>query len=95
MDDLLSALGRPYHGYHARMHEKAAALVHAVIVNHPFVDGNKRTALYLIELLLKRSGYRLQAADLQLSEKLLLVAEGKLDYEGLKDWLETRIEHLD
>lgn len=51
--------------------------------------------MYLVELLLERSGYRLQASDRELSEKLILVAEGKLDYEALKDWIEPRIGHLD
>ena len=50
-----SALARPYHGYHRRIHEKAAALLHGIVSNHGFVDGNKRTGLYLIELLLRRS----------------------------------------
>ncbi len=40
-----SALARPYHGYHRHIHEKAAALVHGIVSNHGFVDGNKRTAL--------------------------------------------------
>ncbi len=93
--DLLSALGRPYHGYHPRIHDKAAALVHAVIRNHAFVDGNKRTALFLLELLLERSGYRLKASDRELSGKLILVAEGNMEYDALKEWLEPRIARLD
>ncbi len=93
--DLLSALGRPYHGYHVGIHDKSAALVHSVIENHPFVDGNKRTALYLLELFLKKSGYRLQATDSELYEKFILVAKGRLDYEGLKKWLQAMIVHLD
>ena len=43
---LKSAIARPYHGYHRRIHKKAAALVHGIVSNHGFVDGNKRTALY-------------------------------------------------
>lgn len=57
MSDLRSALGRPYHGYHEQIQEKAAALDEAVIVNHPFLDGNKRTAVYLVEVLLKERIY--------------------------------------
>ena len=91
---LLSALGRAYHGHHVHIHEKAAALVHAVVINHPFVDGNKHAAMDLVELFLERSGYKLQASDLELSEKLILVAEGKLDYEALKGRPIPRIESL-
>jgi death-on-curing protein len=40
-----SVIGRPYSGYHRPIANKAAALLHGVIRNHGFVDGNKRTAL--------------------------------------------------
>lgn len=43
-----SAVDRPYNGYHRAIHQKAAALLHAVAANHGFVDGNKRTALTLV-----------------------------------------------
>lgn len=94
-DNLLSALGRPYHGYHLEIYDKTAALVHAVIVNHPFMDGNKRTALYLTELLLKRSGYRLDVVDRELFNKFILVAKGEMDCDGLLEWLRTVISPLD
>lgn len=92
--DLLSALGRPYHGYHESIYEKAAALVHAIIFNHPFFDGNKRTALYLVELLLEESGYELLGADPEIYRMFCLVAAGKLSYEGLREWLESSIVPL-
>lgn len=58
-----SAIARPYHGYFRPIHTKAAALVHGVICSHGFADGNKRTALYLVELLVRRSGYEFIADD--------------------------------
>ena len=93
--DLLSALGGPYHGYHESIYEKAAALVHAIIFNHAFFDGNKRTALYLVELLLKKSGYKLLGSDAEIYQNFCFVAAGKLSYEGLKEWLESIIVPLD
>lgn len=94
-NNLLSALGRPYHGYHLEIYDKVAALVHAVILNHPFIDGNKRTALYLAELLLERSGYRLDVDDLELFSKFILVAKGEMDCDGLLEWLRAVISPLD
>jgi death-on-curing protein len=44
--------------------EKAAALTEALARNHGFVDGNKRTAVYAMDLLLTRSGYKLRDDDL-------------------------------
>ncbi|MXZ05620.1 MAG: type II toxin-antitoxin system death-on-curing family toxin [Rhodothermaceae bacterium] len=93
-NDLLSALGRPYHDYHREIYNKATPLIHAIISNHPFVDGNKRTALYLTELLLQRSGYELDVVDLELFSKFVLVAKGEMDYHGLREWLKTVINPL-
>ncbi|MDE0393922.1 MAG: type II toxin-antitoxin system death-on-curing family toxin [Gammaproteobacteria bacterium] len=87
-----SAIARPYHGYHPRIHQKAAALVHAIVTNHGFVDGNKRTALYLVELLAVRSGYRLSVEDLVVADIVTAVARGELGYEELAAWFEPRLE---
>ena len=86
-----SALARPYHGYHRFIHEKAAALVHGVISNHGFADGNKRTALYLVELMVQRSGYELVEDDLVIADTVTNVAAGKMDYEALAQWFRERL----
>jgi death-on-curing protein len=59
---ILAAIGRPYTGYYGRIERKAAALFESCAGGHAFVDGNKRTAVLLVDLLLERSGYRLQPA---------------------------------
>ena len=87
-----SALARPYHGYHRRLHQKAAALVHGIVSNHGFVDGNKRTAVYLVELLAVRSGYQLAVEDLLLADAMTAVARGQLGYEELAAWFKARLE---
>jgi death-on-curing protein len=61
--DVLSAIGRPYSGYYRSIERKAAALFQSVATNHGFNDGNKRSAILLVNLLLERSGYRLQPVD--------------------------------
>ena len=86
-----SALGRPYDGYHSRNHEKAAALVHGIVSNHGFCDGNKRTALQLSELLIKRSNYVLKAEDTDFANVILAVAGGTASYDDLVQWFR---EHL-
>ncbi|WP_373636899.1 Fic family protein [Yoonia sp. BS5-3] len=47
-----SGLSRPYSGYHRFIYSKAAALLHSMINNHGFTDGNKRTAWLLVEILI-------------------------------------------
>lgn len=56
-----SALARPYSGYHRPIAQKAAAVLHSMVGNHGFVDGNKRTAWLLVEILISRSGYSLRS----------------------------------
>ncbi len=58
-----AAISRPYSGYHRPIASKAGALFEAVVQNHGFVDANKRTAVLLTDLLIKRSGYRLRTSD--------------------------------
>ena len=89
-----SALARPYHGYHRRIHEKAAAVVHGIVSNHGFADGNKRTALYLIELLALRSGYEFVEDDEVIADTITSVARGETDYEDLAEWFRPRLVRL-
>ena len=58
-----SAVNRPYSGYFRPISKKAAALLQGVVRNHGFVDGNKRTAWLLVEILIDRSGYELNIRD--------------------------------
>ena len=92
-----SAIARPYDGYHRSISQKAAALVHGVAKNHGFVDGNKRTAIILMHLLLTRSRYRLEALpgeNLQdvVERMVLAVVEDQLSYDDLVGWFQARIE---
>ncbi|TVQ53259.1 MAG: type II toxin-antitoxin system death-on-curing family toxin [Rhodobacteraceae bacterium] len=87
-----SALGRPYSGYHRSISKKAAALLHGIVQNHGFVDGNKRTALLVTLLLIERSGYRLQVQpDEPLDDVVVQVADGQMDFDDLTVWFQRRI----
>ena len=90
-----SALARPYHGYHRFIHEKAAALVHGIVSNHGFLDGNKRTALYLLEVLVQRSGYEFVEDDNVIADTITSVARGETSYEDLANWFRTRLVRND
>jgi len=96
-DSVLSAIGRPYHGYHRTIHEKAAALLEGVATCHGFVDGNKRTALILTLLMIEESGYRLEPAnstedlDVALEEFVLGVVAHKYTFEQMVAWFKARI----
>ena len=57
---LESALYRPKTGYYADLAEMAAALFESLLMNHPFVDGNKRVAFFATDVFLRLNGFRLR-----------------------------------
>ena len=64
----------------------AAAYAFGIARNHPFVDGNKRTAAVVSETFLALNGYALQATDAELVVAFLALAAGELSEEALADW---------
>ena len=70
---------------------KAAALLHSLVMNHAFVDGNKRIGIAAAELFLRLNGYRLDANDEDLEELTVTVARGEIDAEALAIWFRQRI----
>jgi death-on-curing protein len=71
---------------------KAAALMHSLVVNHPFVDGNKRAGAAAAELVIEINGYRLLAPDPDLEAVTLAVARGEMSAEALAIWIRQRLE---
>ena len=57
---LESALYRPRTGYYKDLAEMAAALFESLIMNHPFVDGNKRVAFFATDVFLRLNCYQLK-----------------------------------
>lgn len=64
----------------------AAAYAFGIARNHPFVDGNKRTAAVVSETFLALNGYMLEASDAELVVAFLALAAGELSEEELADW---------
>ncbi len=72
----------------------AASHAHGLARNHPFVDGNKRSAFVACELFLVLNGWRLTASDGDCVMTMLALAAGELDETGFADWLRSRTERL-
>ena len=70
---------------------KAAALMHSLVLNHPFVDGNKRVGVATAEFFLERNASTLDASDEELERVTLAVAEGKVAVEALAIWFRQRL----
>lgn len=71
--------------------ELAASLAYGLARNHPFVDGNKRTAAVACEVFIELNDGRLLADDLELYPQYIGLAEGSIDEAEFAQWLRTRI----
>ena len=65
----------------------AAAYAFGIARNHPFADGNKRTALVVLETFLNLNGFVLDADDVQCVLTILELAAGSLSENGLAHWI--------
>jgi len=69
---------------------KAAILVYLLVQNHPFVDGNKRTALYTMLRFLEANGFTVTVtSNDELYQFTIDIATSALDKEQIEEWLRT------
>lgn len=61
--------------------------MHSLLRNHPFVDGNKRTALTATGIFLELNGHRLTAGNEEAAAFIQRVIAGQLELEEIADWL--------
>jgi death-on-curing protein len=90
---LEAALFRPQTGYYADLIEEAAALWESMSQNHPFIDGNKRTAFAATYTFLAINGARL-TADAQEAQDFVpgLYERNQFTFDRLVAWLREHIE---
>lgn len=69
---------------------KAAALMHSLVMNHPFVDGNKRVGAHAGIVFLVVNDVEPEFSSAELTEVTLGVARGELSAEALAIWLRQR-----
>ena len=85
-----SAIARPQNqaGYgEPDAADLAAAYGFGIARNHPFIDGNKRTAFVAVELFLDLNGFKLAADDAACVLTMLAVAAGQMDEATFARWL--------
>ena len=70
------------------VYDKAAALMASIVLNHPFVDGNKRVGITAAGLFLRLNGYRLTVGNPELEEFTLRVAQGEVTLNSMANWFE-------
>lgn len=89
---LESALAMPEQSFggefaHTFPFQMAAAYAFHIAKNHPFVDGNKRTAFTASTLFLWMNGWRLEAGEADAEQAVLDLVTSKLDKQGFAEWL--------
>ncbi|GLV24747.1 type II toxin-antitoxin system death-on-curing family toxin [Sphingobium sp. TomTYG45] len=90
-----SAIARPVNlaGYgEPDVADLAAAYAFGMARNHPFVDGNKRTAAVVSETFLMLNGYELIATDAELVVAFVALAGGELSEVEMADWFRQHIQ---
>jgi death-on-curing protein len=90
---LLSALGRPQSTFdgldlYPDLFTKTAALMDSLVRNHPFVDGNKRTAITSATMYLHMNGYRLSVDNPEMVRFTLACAQSQLPFVEIVSWFE-------
>ncbi len=79
-----------YGGGSTPIPQLASAYAYGIARNHPFVDGNKRTALVISLLFLQLNGWKISCSPDHLYETFMKLAEGNLSEENLGSWF---VEH--
>ncbi len=92
---LESALFRPRTGYYKDLAEMGAALFESLIINHPFVDGNKRVAFFATDVFFRLNGYKLEVVAAEAYPFLIgLIEKGECNFENLLRWIRLSIIRL-
>jgi death on curing protein len=92
---LLSALARPQnlhaYGENIDLAALAASYAYDIAKNHPFIDGNKRTALVVMRVFLALNDVEFRATQEEKYLTFLQLAEGKIDEEELATWIRKHV----
>jgi len=92
---LESALFRPRTGYYRDLAEMGAALFESLLMNHPFVDGNKRVAFFATDVFLRLNGSKLAVSPNAAHRFLMgLLEAGNCDFDRLLPWIRRSTREL-
>lgn len=95
---LASALARPQqlfaYGKSPGIIAMAAAYTAGIVLDHPFIDGNKRTGFVVGVLFLELNGYRFTASEESAAQAVLSLAAGSLDEPAFGAWMRANTKRL-
>lgn len=96
---LKSALAQPQATFggkflHKTIFDKAAAYGYHLCMNHPFIDGNKRMALVLMDIFLQKNGREIVASEKEAYMIIMQLADGNITKNELADWLKNNTSNF-
>lgn len=89
-----SAIGRPFQTFggddlYPTVFEKAAAIAESIIINHPFVDGNKRTGYLAMLAILEEGEITITATNDAIYDLVIRISTGTARFEEIVQWLKA------
>jgi death-on-curing protein len=99
LDLLDSAIKRPFQTFggedlYISPIEKASALIESIIVNHPFIDGNKRTGYILMKAILLNSNIQISATETNIYNFVISISTGEIKFEAIVEWLKQNTKSI-
>ena len=96
---LESAINRPFATFdnqelYPTPADKAAAILESILINHPFVDGNKRTAYVLMKLILLDNGLDIVASQDDKYKMVIAASIGDMRFEDIRTWIVGRLRKI-
>ena len=93
---LEAAIARPYSTFDGKdlyptPEEKASAIIESIVVNHPFIDGNKRTGYVLMRLILLNAGIDIHASEEEKYEFVIGIASGRMKKNAILNWIRKHL----
>lgn len=94
-----SAINRPFATFDGQdlypdIYLKAGALIQSIVKNHPFIDGNKRTAFIITYNFLVLNGIKITAGEKQIVKFMVSVANQNLSVDEIASWLKSHSHSL-
>ena len=92
---LQSAIARPFQTFagedlYPSGIEKSAALIESIIINHPFIDGNKRTGAVAMVALLEEEGFVFSAEEEDFYNFTISISTGEKSFDEIVKWLKEQ-----
>ena len=97
---LASAVNTPFQTFmgndlYPSIYDKAAQLCYGIANNHPFTDGNKRTALHSMYVYLIVNGYDIIATQQEVENLIINIAAGRMHTTELSKWLQENTVEIE